>query len=280
MITGQTRVLAVIGDPVSHSRSPELHNAWIRDAGLDAAYVALNAQGTKPIDSLKALAALGFHGANVTLPHKEAALAAADTVSPVARRIGAANTLIVQPDRTLQADNTDAAGFINALREARPEWTADSARVVLLGAGGAARAIAAGLAEAGVAELRIVNRTKAKAEALAHFMEGKSGSTWTWDESNTALDGATLVINATSRGLKGIDPLEIDFSSTDPTAIVVDAVYAPLETAFLKSAAAQGRATVDGLGMLIHQAALSFRHWFGVTPDTTKARARLLGETV
>jgi shikimate dehydrogenase len=275
-IRGSTKIVAVFGDPIAHSRSPELHNYWIAEAGVDAVYVPLRLSGADAAHTLSLLPSLGFTGANVTLPHKEAALAAATAATTSAKKIGAANTLAVDENGYLRASNTDAAGFVSALVAACPDWTPDRGPVCVLGAGGAARAIAVGLSEAGVGHIRIANRTLAKAEAVAKLVPEGNGRAFVWADIEEALSGAALVVNATSLGLAGKNPLALNLQLVSRDAIIVDTVYTPLETAFLGSARAQGFHCVDGLGMLIHQAALSFSTWFGIAPDTEAGRAFLM----
>lgn len=272
-ISGRTQVVAVIGDPVEHSRSPVIHNGWITDARLDAVYVALRLTGPDPVGRLAALPDLGIKGANVTLPHKDAALACATAATDAARAIGAANTLFLR-DGAWTADNTDAAGLVSGLESRAPDWRAAGSSVVVLGAGGAARAAVHGLAVAGAPLIRVVNRTLARAQAVAGLAPGALALGW--DGLADALDGAGLVVNCTSRGLSGRDPLTLDLTPTAPNAIVLDTVYTPLDTALLASARAQGRRALDGLDMLVGQAALSFERWFGVAPDRERGRARAL----
>jgi len=275
-IRGSTKVVAVFGNPIAHSRSPELHNYWISEAGLNAVYVALRLSGSDAARALSTLPSLGFTGANVTLPHKEAALAAASVASPAAQKIGAANTLAVDDNGNLAASNTDAAGFVRALIAACPDWTPNRGPVCVLGAGGAARAITVGLLEAGVTDIRIANRTHEKADAVAKLAPAHIGRAFEWSDVEDASRGAALMVNATSLGLAGKNPLELNLQAVERNAVIVDTVYTPLETAFLASARAQGFRCVDGLGMLIHQAALSFSTWFGVSPDTEAGRAFLM----
>jgi shikimate dehydrogenase len=272
-ISGRTQVVAVIGDPVAHSRSPVIHNSWIADAGLDAVYVALRLSGSDPAGRLAALPDLGFTGANITLPHKDAALDAASEATAAARAIGAANTLFLR-DRVWTADNTDAAGLVTGLELRAPDWREAGAAVMVLGAGGAARAAVHGLAAAGAPPIRIVNRTLGRAQELTALAPGAVAIEWS--RLDEALDGAGLVVNCSSRGLSGQDPFELDLAPTSPDAIVLDTVYTPLETALLASARTQGRRALDGLDMLVGQAALSFERWFGVKPDRERGRARAL----
>lgn len=272
-VSGRTQVVAVIGDPVAHSRSPVIHNGWIADLGLDAVYVALRLTGENPAAHLAGLRNLGFTGANVTLPHKEAALACADAATPAARAIGAANTLFLN-DGVWTADNTDAAGLVDGLELRAPDWKARGSGVVVLGAGGAARAAVYGLGAAGAGPIKVVNRTLARAQEVAQLAPGAQALGW--DELADALVGAGLIVNCTSRGLAGREPLHLDLGAASPDAIVLDTVYTPLETALLASARTQGRVGLDGLDMLVGQAALSFQRWFGIAPDRDRGRARAL----
>jgi shikimate dehydrogenase len=272
-VSGRTQVVAVIGDPVAHSRSPVIHNGWIADLGLDAVYVALRLTGENPAAHLAGLRTLGFTGANVTLPHKEAALACAGAATAAARAIGAANTLFLS-DGVWTADNTDAAGLVDGLVLRAPDWKARGSGVVVLGAGGAARAAVYGLGAAGAGPIKVVNRTLARAQEVSRLAPGAQAVGW--DELADALVGAGLIVNCTSRGLVGREPLHLDLGATSPDAIVLDTVYTPLETALLASARTQGRVGLDGLDMLVGQAALSFQRWFGVTPDRDRGRARAL----
>ena len=253
----------VLGDPVAHSRSPRLHGHWLARHGIDGAYVPLRVGAGDLRDALRLLPRMGFAGCNVTLPHKEAALALADEASARARAAGAANTLVFADGR-VRADNTDGIGFVAHLCAASP-WSPDRPAVVL-GAGGAARGIAAALADAGVPEIRIGNRTRARAEALADAIPRATVS--------DAMDGAGLLVNTTSLGMAGQPPLAVDLHPLPRDAVVADIVYAPLVTPLLERAAARGHPTVDGLGMLLHQAAPGFAAWYGVTPVVDDALRR------
>jgi shikimate dehydrogenase len=269
-LSGKARVAAVIGWPVAHSRSPSLHGHWLERYGIDGAYVPLAVKPEDIARALRALVELGFAGANVTLPHKEAALAAADEASARAREIGAANTLIVRDGRLL-ADNTDGYGFLENLRQSAPDWQPAAGPAVVLGAGGAARAVLHALLEAGVPELRLLNRTRARAERLAESFPHVRVSDW---GDMRALEGAALLANSTSLGMSGQPPLEIALDRLPPEALVTDLVYSPLETALLRAARARGYATVDGLGMLLHQARPGFAAWFGREPEVDEALRR------
>jgi shikimate dehydrogenase len=272
-ITGKTSLAGIMGWPVAHSRSPLLHGFWIAETGVDGAYVPLPVRPENLAQALRALPVLGFRGCNLTIPHKEAALAVADHVEPLARRIGAVNTIIVGADGSLEARNTDAFGFRENLREAVPEWRAGEAAAVVLGAGGSARAIVAALADAGVREIRLVNRTRARAEALAEALEGPQTriTVHSWEAAATVLDGAGLLVNTTSLGMAGQPPLILDLAALPVAAAVIDIVYVPLETPLLAAARRRGNPVADGLGMLLHQGRPGFEAWFGRAVDVSPA---------
>jgi shikimate dehydrogenase len=278
-ITGRTKLAGIMGWPVSHSRSPALHNFWLDEHGIDGAYVPLPVQPEQLERALRGLPALGFRGCNLTLPHKEAALAIVDRVDPLARRIGAVNTVIVMPDGSLEAHNTDAFGFRENLREAAPDWHPREGAAVVLGAGGSARAVTAALTEMRVPEIRLVNRTVERAEALARDLAGLGAriSAHGWNAREAALDGAGLLVNTTSLGMTGAPELDVDLSPLPLSAVVADIVYVPLDTALLAAARRRGNRTVDGLGMLLHQGRPGFEAWFGTKVRVTRAlRAAVL----
>lgn len=260
MLTGKARLAGVLGWPVSHSRSPRLHGFWLRRHGIDGAYLPLPVAPDDFAGAVRALVALGFRGVNVTIPHKEAAFALCDEVDDVARRMGAANTLVFRDGR-IHGSNTDGFGFMESLSEQASGWRAADGPAVLLGAGGAARAIAVALLQAGCPKLTIVNRGVARAEELAAGLEGKVEVS-----STPPLEDAMLLVNSTSLGMEGQPPLEIDLSPMPSRAVVADAVYVPLETPLLAAARARGLRCVDGLGMLLHQARPGFAEWFGLMP--------------
>lgn len=279
IISGEARIAGVMGWPVAHSKSPRLHNFWLERYGIDGAYVPLAVRPGDIAAALRALAALGFAGVNLTVPHKQAALAAVDEVDEAARRAGAVNTIVVKADGTLSGSNSDGYGFLENLREGANGFDAATGPAVVIGAGGASRAVCAALQDAGAPEIRVVNRTKARGEALAAALGGAVTSVG-WDERAAALDGAALLVNATSLGMAGEAPLELDLDALPAHAVVNDIVYAPLTTPLLARAAARGNPTVDGLGMLIHQARPAFAAWFGRDPEVTDAvRAHLLAES-
>jgi shikimate dehydrogenase len=276
--SGKARVAGVFGWPVGHSKSPRLHGYWLDRYKIDGAYIPLPVAPENFIEALRALPRLGFAGANVTLPHKEAALAAVDRADPHARRIGAVNTIVTAPDGTLDGSNTDGYGFLENLRQGAPGFDAAAGPAVVLGAGGAARALIAALIDAGAPEIRVVNRTPERAEKLIEALGGPCRMV-PWAERAAALDGAALLVNATRLGMTGQGPLDLPLDGLPKSALVNDIVYAPLETPLLKSAKARGNRTVDGLGMLLHQARPGFRAWFGVDPEVTPAlRAFVLAD--
>ena len=264
-ITGKTMLAGIMGWPVTYSRSPALHGFWLAETGVDGAYVPLPVRPEHLEAALRSLPLLGFRGCNLTIPHKEKALAALDRIEPLARRIGAVNTIVVAPDGSLEGRNTDAYGFAENLREQAPAYQPRAAPAVVLGAGGAARAVAAALADLGVEEIRLLNRTAARAETLARDL-GSSATAievHPWTEAARALDGAGLLVNATSLGMTDSPPLDLDIALLPPGAPVVDLVYVPLETPLLAAARRRGHPAVDGLGMLLHQGRPGFEAWFG-----------------
>jgi shikimate dehydrogenase len=259
----------VLGQPVAHSRSPRLHRHWMARHGLPGDYVAVEVAPDALEAVLRALPLMGFRGVNVTVPHKVAALAAADEASPRARRIGAANMLTFAGGRIL-ADNTDGEGFLRALRQGAPGWEPGAGPATLLGAGGAARAVLDALLEAGVPEVVLTNRTRAAAEALAEAAAAEWGPrlrVLDWVAAGNAVEEGALVVNATALGMTGKPAFRVPLDGLRPGQTVVDLVYAPLETRLLAEARAAGAVAVDGLGMLLHQAAPAFEAWWGIRPE-------------
>jgi len=256
----------VIGDPVAHSRSPLIQGTWLRRYGLPGYYVPMHVRAADFENAVKALPKLGFVGVNVTIPHKVKALELAQTVSDQAAMIGAANTLSFRPDGTIYADNTDGYGFISSLRQHARNWQPKAGPALVLGAGGASRAIIAALLAEGVPEVRLTNRTRARANALkAEF--GAKVRVWDWARLNEAAPEALTVVNTTSLGMTGQPEFRVKLDRLNPAATAADIVYTPLRTGFLKLAEAQGCDTVDGLGMLLHQAVPGFERWFGRRPE-------------
>ncbi|MFV3127349.1 shikimate dehydrogenase [Niveispirillum sp. KHB5.9] len=270
MLTGKGLVAGVMGWPISHSRSPLLHGFWLRQYGIDGAYVPLAVPPDRAEQAIRALPALGFRGCNVTIPHKEVAFRIVDRLHGCARRIGAVNTIIVAEDGTLEGRNTDAFGFWENLVASVPAgWSVTTGPSVVLGAGGAARAIVVALLDAGAPEIRLLNRTQARAAEIAADLGDPRIRVGAWDGRDQTLDGAVLLVNSTSQGMNGYPPLEIDLSALPLQAVVTDIVYVPLVTPLLEAAAARGNPTVDGLGMLLHQARPGFHAWFGRDPQVT-----------
>ncbi|MDD9906128.1 MAG: shikimate dehydrogenase [Rhodospirillaceae bacterium] len=266
-LTGNAALAGVMGWPISHSRSPRLHGYWLEQYGIDGAYVPLAVAPDRFGDALKGLQAAGFRGVNVTVPHKEAAFRACDTIDPDAKRIGAVNTILFGDDGSVQGSNTDAFGFIENIRQTA-DWPGGVA--VVLGAGGAARAICVALIDAGATEIRLINRTKSRAEDLSHEF-GTIIRAYDWENRSDAQIDASLLVNSTSLGMTGQPPLDINLDRLPASAIVNDIVYAPLETPLLAAARKRGNIVVDGLGMLLHQARPGFEAWFGTAPAVTDA---------
>lgn len=259
----------VIGWPISHSLSPRLHGFWLRTLGINGRYDAIAIEPENLERDIRDLMDQGFAGLNATLPHKEALIALADEIDPFAKRVGAINTLVFRDGRLL-ASNTDGFGFIENLRQGAGDTGFTNHASVVLGAGGAARAVIASLQDEGVAEIRLTNRTRARADDLAAELGGNIVVV-DWSERAAALAGASLVVNTSSLGMKGQPPLEIDLEDLGPDALVTDIVYNPLETPLLAAAKARGNQIVDGIGMLLHQARPGFEAWFGARPDVTPA---------
>lgn len=263
----------VMGWPVSHSRSPLMHNLWLKQHGIQGVYVPLPVQPERLADALRGLVALGFAGCNLTIPHKVAAMAHVDEVDPLARRMGAINTVVVQADGRLKGFNTDGFGFWQSLIDAQPRFRADAGPVAVLGAGGAARAVVLSLLERGAPQVRLLNRTTEKAQQLAHEL-GESGvqgaiEVMPWSEREAALQGCALLVNTTSLGMQGQPELSLRLDALPQDALVCDVIYVPLETTLLKQARSRGHVTVNGLGMLMNQARPAFHAWFGVMPEIT-----------
>jgi shikimate dehydrogenase len=264
-VTGSAVVAGVAGWPVKHSRSPLIHNYWIRKYGIDGAYVPFAIDPDGAHAAFRSLPSFGLAGMNVTAPHKEIAYRAMDEVDLWSQRLKAVNTIVVR-DGVLCGSNTDAYGFLESLREAHPGWRPDAGPVVVLGAGGAARAIVGGLQEAGVPNILLANRTRERANAI----EGEFGEpirAVAWEERAEALRGAALLVNTTSLGMGGQPLLDLVLDALPVDAAVYDIVYVPFETQLLAAARARGNLAIDGLGMLLHQARPGFCSWFGTDPE-------------
>jgi len=258
----------VIGWPVEHSRSPTIHRYWLKLHGIDGAYEKEAVPPGEARGFMHSLGERGYVGANVTLPHKLVALDAADVADDAARAIGAANTLWLDAEGKLNASNTDAYGFMTNLDEQASKWNQGGRPVVVLGGGGAARAVLYGLIKAGAIKVLLANRSRSRAEDLALAFPQRVEAV-DWDARAPALAGCGLLVNTTSLGMKGQPPLTIDLGALPPDAVVADIVYSPLETPLLAEARKRGNIAVDGLGMLLHQAVPGFERWFGVRPKVT-----------
>ena len=276
------KLAGVMGWPIAHSRSPSIHNHWIQQHGLNGAYVLLPVDPANLQAALKGLSALGFAGCNLTIPHKVMALSLVDRIDATARRMGAINTIVVEADGSLSGYNNDGYGYIQSLRDAYPQWRADAGPVLVMGAGGAARAVIVSLAEQGAKDIRICNRTASSAHALAtefttefaHATDAVKGAVVTavpWEKRNDAVADVALLVNTTSQGMGSNPPLDLSLDKLQKQALVSDIVYIPQETPLLKDAKARGNPTAGGLGMLLHQARPAFNAWFGVMPEVTPA---------
>ena len=266
----------VIGNPIGHSRSPLMHKHWLRRYGIRGDYVPLQVAEQDLESVIRTLPRMGFVGVNVTLPHKAAVMQFADHLSDRAILVGAANTLIFRDDGTIFADNTDGYGFMVNIRQRAPDWDPKAGPALMLGAGGAARAIIVALADAGVPQILLTNRTRAKSEALKSEF-GQRIKVVDWVQAGNVMEDAGIVINTTSLGMIGQPDLRVPLDGLQPGTIVTDIVYAPLKTTLLQTAAAMGCVTVDGLGMLLHQGVPGFERWFGQRPEVDDAlRAAVL----
>ena len=277
------RLAGVMGWPIGHSRSPLIHNHWLAERGLPGAYVPLAVPPERLERALHALSALGFAGVNLTIPHKVLAVSMVDRMDEAARAIGAVNTIVVGPDGELAGRNTDAFGFIESVREAQPGVDFSKGPAVVIGAGGAARAIVHGLLEAGVPAIRLTNRTLPRAKALAQDF-GRRVEAHPWERRADILGDASIVVQTTALGMSGQPPLDIALDDLPAAATVCDIVYTPRRTALLEAAAARGNPVVEGLGMLLHQARPAFGAWFGdashALPANSPALQALLDQSL
>ena len=269
----------VMGWPVAHSRSPLIHNYWMRQYGLPGSYVQLAVEPDALAVALPGLAALGFRGCNITIPHKVQVLKHIDVLDANATRVGAVNTVVVQSDGRLKGMNTDGFGFIQSLRDAKPDWQADTGPITVLGAGGAARAVVLALCDSGAKEIRLLNRSLENARAMAVELGGPVHAL-PWDNRHDALAGCALLVNTTSLGMHGSPSLDLDLRQLPSNALVSDIIYVPMQTPLLLAASARGNLTANGLGMLLHQARPAFEAWFGVLPDITPELRTLLEATL
>lgn len=265
----------VIGNPIHHSKSPIIHNYWLKKYGISARYDAFEVKPEQLESFVFSLKEKCFSGINVTVPHKVAVMKLMDELSPAAQKAGAVNTIIVRKDGTLFGHNTDGLGFLANIQEKKKDFNIKQKPVVILGTGGAARGVCAALVLAGAPEIRLVYRTREKAENLAKSVGGNF-KLIEWDKKDEVLKDAGLLANATTLGMNGFDPLEIDLSCLNASAIVADVVYSPLKTELLKQAEEKGHITADGLGMLLHQACPAFQAWFDIMPEITPELRKLV----
>ena len=268
----------LLGWPVAHSRSPIIHNHWMQEHGIVGRYVLLGVPPEKLAEAVRGLAPLTFRGCNATTPHKQAIMPLLDHVDPLARNIGAVNTVVVRDDGSLEGLNNDGNGFVLSLRDLDPAWRPDSGPIAVLGAGGAARAVVASLVAHGAKEVRLTNRTPERAQAIADVI-GPQVTVVPWEQRAEALDGVALLANATSLGMAGKPPLEISLARLPAAALVGDLIYVPPETPLLAAARARGNKTVNGLGLLLNQARPAFQRWFGVMPEISPALRRAIEAT-
>jgi shikimate dehydrogenase len=283
------KLAGIMGWPVGHSRSPIIHNHWIKQHALNGAYVYLPVNPANPDDlkaALKGLSVMGFAGCNLTLPHKVMALPMVDRLDATAKRMGAINTIVVEADGSLSGYNNDGYGYIQSLIDAKPDWCADAGSVMVMGAGGAARAVVVSLAEKGAKDIRICNRTDSHAadlaaEFAADFAQnlGTKITAVPWANRHNALADVALLVNTTSQGMGSNPALDLQLDLLPKTALVSDVVYIPMETSLLKAAKARGNATAGGLGMLLNQARPAFYKWFGVLPEVTPELVKIVEAT-
>ncbi len=258
----------VMGWPIAQSRSPILHNYWIDKYKLNGRYVPLAVHPERLADAIRGLPALGFRGCNLTMPHKQYAMTMVDRLTDTAKRIGAVNCIVVGDDGKMSGTNNDGNGYVFSVQEVAPQWKPSDGPIAILGGGGAARAVLVALLERGASEIRLINRTLDKAELLAKEL-GPAIKPIAWDRRNEAIGEVTLLINATNQGMTGNPPLEISLGRLSSSTLVSDLIYVPPETPFLSAAKARGNVTINGLGMLLHQARPAFEAWFGVMPEIT-----------
>lgn len=279
-ITGKALVAGVMGWPVEHTKSPKLHGYWLKKYNIDGVYIPMPVSVENIEQALRSLPVLGFRGCNLTIPHKEEAMKYVDSVDSLAKRVGAINTVIVKDGGRLEASNTDVYGFSENLKAAGYMFDHSMPVATLLGAGGAARAAIVAMQDLGFHEIRVINRSIARAEDMVRSIGGKTVfKIMKMEEIDKALIGCSLLANTTSLGMVGHQPLDINIAPLPKEAWVTDVVYTPLETDLLRQARQRHMRAVDGLGMLLHQARAGFKAWFGQDPEVTKdLRDYMLGE--
>jgi len=269
----------VMGWPVMHSRSPMMHKYWLRQHDLAGTYLPLAIPPDGLAAALRALRPLGFAGCNLTIPHKQQAMTIVDEVDTVAQRIGAISCVVVRPDGSLAGTNNDWFGFVQNLKHEQPGWRANAGPVAVIGAGGGSRAVCYGLLQEGAKEIRLVNRTFARAKGIAEEFGGPIKAL-PWEQRHDALDGAAMAVNATSCGMVGQPALDIRLDKLPRAALAADIIYIPLETSFLAAARKRGNRTVNGLGMLLHQGRPAWKAWFGIEPDVTPGLRAMMEKSI
>ena len=269
----------VMGWPVMHSRSPMMHNYWMTQQGLAGTYVPLEIEPGTLEAALRAMHPLGFAGCNLTIPHKQDAMTIVDEVDDVAKKIGAISCVVVREDGSLFGTNNDWLGFLGNLKQHEPDWRADSGPVTVVGAGGGGRAVCYALLREGAAEIRLVNRTRERAEAIAEEFGGPF-TVLPWEDRHDALEGAATVVNVTSQGMAGEPALDLRLDKLSANALAADIIYIPLETPFLAAARQRGNRTLNGLGMLLHQGLPAWRMWFGIEPTVTADLRRMMEDSI
>ncbi len=269
----------VMGWPVMHSRSPMLHNYWFKKHDLAGTYVPLAIRPEGLAAALRALHPLGFAGCNLTIPHKQQAMTIVDEVDALARSIGAISCVVVRPDGSLSGTNNDCYGFIQNVRQEQPGWRADAGPIVVIGAGGGSRAVCYGLAREGAKEIRLLNRTFARAKEIADEFGGPIKAL-PWEQRHEVLEGAAMVVNTTSCGMVGQSALDLRLDKLPNMALAADIIYIPLETPFLAAARSRGNRTVNGLGMLLNQGRPAWKAWFGIEPEVTAELRAMVERTI
>jgi shikimate dehydrogenase len=277
-MAAEFKLAGVMGWPIAQSRSPVLHNYWIEKYNLSGRYVPLAVRPERLADAIRGLPALGFRGCNLTMPHKQLAMTMVDDVTDTAKRIGAINCIVVGEDGRMSGTNNDGNGYVLSVQEVAPRWKPSDGPITILGAGGAARAIIVALVERGVRELRLINRTFEKAERLAKEFSPIIKPI-AWDKRSEAIGDVALLVNATDQGMIGKPALDISLDRLSRQTLVSDLIYVPPETSFLAAAKARGNVTINGLGMLLHQARPAFQAWFGILPEITSELRKKIMDT-
>lgn len=273
------KAAGLIGWPVAQSRSPKMHGYWIERYKVNGTYILMPVHPDKVGDALRGVVALGFAGCNVTIPHKQAVLPFLDHIDPLAKRMGAANLIVVGADGKLSGFNKDGYGWRESLRDAKPDFDVKVGPAVVMGAGGGARAIVFTLADEGCPEIRLINRHQERAEKLAADC-GKMVKVIPWEQRAAALDGANLLVNCTNQGMIGQPPLDLPLDRLPKSTFVSDIIFNPKETPLLAAGRQRGNPTVNGVGMLLHQGRPAFNAWFGVEPEVTPELYKVIEATL